>query len=390
MPTRRRRDLRAPRPVLARPGRPRHRLDEAAAGAAAGARHQPVRLPPAAGRASASWATTRSSADKLGLSAQSRFGEQDLGFLGERSEGGGFAGPQALATHVEQVLGRPVTLVAGSPDAITRVALVHRRRARLFRGRHRRRRAGLHHRRDLRAAGALRARVRREPTSPAATTPPSATARRRWQRTWRRSSGWSTASSTSTTPHDASIRPHPRRSRGHRARRSSPRHSARRPSCWAAASSPATWRCMRRAAAWVRGQRAAAAGGADRVRPRSARRRRRAASPCCRSPTPAQPPPRAGERRRRRAWPRRRVVWAARAALRGEIAAAGDRAAAQGGAVRGRPAVPRPHRAAAGRGGGARRLRRRADAGAHDAGQRRAAHGAGQHPHVACARRSMP
>ena len=67
-----RRDLRAPRAVLARPGRPGHRLDEAAAGPAARARHQPVRLPLAAGRPSragqqrparaASWACRRARA----------------------------------------------------------------------------------------------------------------------------------------------------------------------------------------------------------------------------------------------------------------------------------------------------------------------------------------
>lgn len=58
----------------------------------------------------------------LGLTAQARFGEQDLGFLGARTEGGGFAGPQALAQHVEAALGRPVTLVEGGARPIRRIA----------------------------------------------------------------------------------------------------------------------------------------------------------------------------------------------------------------------------------------------------------------------------
>ena len=47
----------------------------------------------------------------LGWQADQRFGEQDLGFVGDAD----FAQPQALAGHVERVLGRSVTLVA--PDA---------------------------------------------------------------------------------------------------------------------------------------------------------------------------------------------------------------------------------------------------------------------------------
>ena len=59
---------------------------------------------------------------KLGLAAQSRFGEQDLGFMGQRTDGGQFAGPAALAAHVEQRLGRAVTLVPGSAGPIGAVA----------------------------------------------------------------------------------------------------------------------------------------------------------------------------------------------------------------------------------------------------------------------------
>ena len=59
---------------------------------------------------------------KLGLQASARFGEQDLGFLGERQQAGGFESAQALAQHVEQQLGRPVALVDGAARAIHKVA----------------------------------------------------------------------------------------------------------------------------------------------------------------------------------------------------------------------------------------------------------------------------
>lgn len=59
---------------------------------------------------------------RLGLTADSRFGEQDLGFLGERSDGAVFADAAALAGHVEQSLGRKVTLVDGSIGALKRIA----------------------------------------------------------------------------------------------------------------------------------------------------------------------------------------------------------------------------------------------------------------------------
>ena len=55
----------------------------------------------------------------LGLTAldgsAGRFGEQDLGFLGERADGRDFAKPQSLANHVEKMLKRPVTLVQPVP-----------------------------------------------------------------------------------------------------------------------------------------------------------------------------------------------------------------------------------------------------------------------------------
>jgi dinuclear metal center YbgI/SA1388 family protein len=58
----------------------------------------------------------------LGLRESQRFGEQDLGFLGARADGGSFASAQALASHVESALGRQVTLVAGAGGPIDRIA----------------------------------------------------------------------------------------------------------------------------------------------------------------------------------------------------------------------------------------------------------------------------
>ncbi len=71
----------------------------------------------------------------LGLQADARFGDQDLGFLGGPAAGEGFADAAALAAHVERALGRPVTCVEGAgaegagglrpsaaPGPITRIA----------------------------------------------------------------------------------------------------------------------------------------------------------------------------------------------------------------------------------------------------------------------------
>lgn len=58
----------------------------------------------------------------LGLLADSNFGEQDLGFLGQRIDGAGFDDANALATHVERALGRPVLAVKGGQRPIRRVA----------------------------------------------------------------------------------------------------------------------------------------------------------------------------------------------------------------------------------------------------------------------------
>ena len=63
---------------------------------------------------------------RLGLSAHvgaaGRFGEQQLGFLGAREDGVPFEDAAGLATHVEGVLGRKVTLVDSAHRPIRHVA----------------------------------------------------------------------------------------------------------------------------------------------------------------------------------------------------------------------------------------------------------------------------
>ncbi len=59
---------------------------------------------------------------KLGLVADGHFGEQDLGFIGQRAEGGEFASAAALASHVEALLGGAVRWVENEPRAIRRIA----------------------------------------------------------------------------------------------------------------------------------------------------------------------------------------------------------------------------------------------------------------------------
>ncbi|MEO8249051.1 MAG: Nif3-like dinuclear metal center hexameric protein [Burkholderiales bacterium] len=58
----------------------------------------------------------------LGFETESRFGEQDLGFLGRRTDGGVFASAHGLADHLESKLKRPVTLVPGTDRAIKKIA----------------------------------------------------------------------------------------------------------------------------------------------------------------------------------------------------------------------------------------------------------------------------
>ncbi|MEP6824435.1 MAG: Nif3-like dinuclear metal center hexameric protein [Ramlibacter sp.] len=59
---------------------------------------------------------------RLGLSADARFGEQELGFLGQRADGAAFADTGTLARHLENVLNRPVVQVQGASGAIKRIA----------------------------------------------------------------------------------------------------------------------------------------------------------------------------------------------------------------------------------------------------------------------------
>ena len=57
----------------------------------------------------------------LGFVAQERFGEQQLGWLGA-AQPLVMASPQILASHIETLLSRPVTLVAGKTGPMQRVA----------------------------------------------------------------------------------------------------------------------------------------------------------------------------------------------------------------------------------------------------------------------------
>jgi dinuclear metal center YbgI/SA1388 family protein len=59
---------------------------------------------------------------KLGLQATARFGEQDLGFIGARADGGSFKNATDLAKHLEKVLNRPVAQVEHAPAAIKKIA----------------------------------------------------------------------------------------------------------------------------------------------------------------------------------------------------------------------------------------------------------------------------
>ena len=59
---------------------------------------------------------------QLGLKASARFGEQDLGFLGGRCDGGSFATTCELAEHIEKRLKRPVVQVGRAHAAIKNIA----------------------------------------------------------------------------------------------------------------------------------------------------------------------------------------------------------------------------------------------------------------------------
>lgn len=59
---------------------------------------------------------------KLGLKASERFGEQELGFLGAREDGGTFSTPEELARHLENRMGRSAICVGGEQRPIRRIA----------------------------------------------------------------------------------------------------------------------------------------------------------------------------------------------------------------------------------------------------------------------------
>jgi dinuclear metal center YbgI/SA1388 family protein len=59
---------------------------------------------------------------QLGLVGHSRFGEQDLGWLGGRADGQSFVSAQALADHLKFVLKKPVVYVEGAPKALNKIA----------------------------------------------------------------------------------------------------------------------------------------------------------------------------------------------------------------------------------------------------------------------------
>jgi dinuclear metal center YbgI/SA1388 family protein len=61
-------------------------------------------------------------ARKLGFRALARFGEQDLGFIGEREDGGSFASSASLATHIGDVLGRSVVVVGDTQRHLRKLA----------------------------------------------------------------------------------------------------------------------------------------------------------------------------------------------------------------------------------------------------------------------------
>jgi dinuclear metal center YbgI/SA1388 family protein len=58
---------------------------------------------------------------RLGFAGQASFGDQQLGWLGVAAAAV-MASPQSLASHIEESLGRPATLVAAKPGPMQRVA----------------------------------------------------------------------------------------------------------------------------------------------------------------------------------------------------------------------------------------------------------------------------
>ena len=60
--------------------------------------------------------------ERLGLVATGRFGEQELGFIGRRADGGAFADADALAAHLKYVLNRHITQAGEAQTAINNIA----------------------------------------------------------------------------------------------------------------------------------------------------------------------------------------------------------------------------------------------------------------------------
>lgn len=59
---------------------------------------------------------------RLGLQCSARFGDQELGFLGEPANGGPDLQPSELATRAEHLLGRRPTLIASSDRPVRKIA----------------------------------------------------------------------------------------------------------------------------------------------------------------------------------------------------------------------------------------------------------------------------
>ena len=59
---------------------------------------------------------------QLGLTATARFGDQNLGFLGAKTDGGSFPSAFELSEHVKKILNRPVTLINSAQAAIKNIA----------------------------------------------------------------------------------------------------------------------------------------------------------------------------------------------------------------------------------------------------------------------------
>ncbi len=281
----------------------------------------------------------------------------------------------ALAQRVQRRAGARAARAARRRPRVAAHRLVHRRRAGLLRVGDRGRRRCLHHRRGVGAAGASGARDRRGVSGLRAPRDRALSARRRWRRMWPSASGSSTRFIEIENPRmtmlltmgdPAGIGPEiiarafcERRCAGLRGRRrcggDAARDGAAERSVAGRADRVAT-RCVAVPAALPAGvaaRRPAAGAGSTRLgRCRCARRPGRGAVHRSR-----------GARRAARRRQRHR-----------------HRADPQGRARRRRRAVSRPHRDAASAG--------RRHAGAHDAGQRRAARRAGDDPPVAAGARS--